>query len=176
MKIQLGDTIEFDYSAGNVHDKHPKIFFLARVGNLVHGLNQNYQTPQEKAYFFFTLKKLLYGQLKPGKISAQSFYSSYIRSRLQTDSYRTYKAANVKNVTKASSALWTYSQKIEIPPGKYSTFTKGEHVRFISIVKGRLAWKEGIVLGRKVPGFQYVVKLSDGSTVARHPSDLKHFK
>ena len=76
-------------------------------------------------------------------------------------------------MSKVSSALWTYSQKVEIPAGKYPAYTKGEHVRFISILRGKLAWKEGVVLGRKVPGLQYIIKMDDGTTTTRHPADLR---
>ena len=46
MKTQLGDTVEFNYSGKGIHDKKPTIFFLAKVGGLVHGLNQHYQSPR----------------------------------------------------------------------------------------------------------------------------------
>jgi hypothetical protein len=172
MRAKLGDTITFSYSAPGIHDKNPQIFFLAKVGHLIHGLNQHYQTPSEKTYYFYLLKKLFYSRVKTGMISAQDFYKNYIKNRLLSDSYRTYNTKYVAGVQQITN--WEQTQKVDIrltkPPDYYK---KGDKVRFVSINKQKLSWKQGKIIGRKVPGNRYVVELPDGSTVVRHPSDLR---
>jgi len=177
MKTKLGDSLKFDYSAPGIHDKSPLIFFLAKVtskaGNvLVHGLNQHYQTPQEKYYYFLMLKNVLYNKIATGKIDAQTFYRLYVKNRLVTDSYRTYKQIFMKNATLDDKA-WVFGQKIDIKKGrKTPVFKSGDRVKYVSMVKGKLAWKTGAVVRRKVPGAEYLVQ-TDHGIVPRHPSDLR---
>ena len=173
MKAKLGDSVKFDYSAPGIHDKTPLIFFLAKVGHLVHGLNQHYQTPQEKYYYFLMLKNVLYQKIQTGKIDAMTFYRLYVKNRLVTDSYRTYRTNFMKNAALDPTA-WVFGQKIDIKRGrKTPVFKTGDKVRFVSMVKGKLSWKTGTVIRRLVPGVNYVVKTSDGREVPRHPADLR---
>jgi len=177
MKAKLGDSVKFDYSAPDLHDKTPLIFFLAKVGHLVHGLNQHYQSPQEKYYYFLMLKNVLYQKIATGKIDAPTFYRLYVKNRLISNSYRTYKAANMKNVALDPNA-WITGQKVDIKKTrdttyKHQTFVKGEKVKYVSMVRGKLAWKIGTVIRRKVPSADYLISTDSGQIVPRHPADLR---
>ena len=174
MKTQLGDTVEFNDSGKGIHDKKPTIFFLAKVGGLVHGLNQHYQSPQEKVYYYMTLKSLLYDKIKTGKLTPQAFYKSYIKGRLITNSYRTYDLTKMSSMKVIPVGLFNMTRGVDkrlIP--KMPTFKKGEKVRYIKMVRGKLSWVKGVILGRKVPGANYVVRTTDNQIVYRHPYDLK---
>lgn len=175
MKIKLGDTIKFNYNAPEVHDKSPVIFFLAKVGNLVHGLNQHYQSPQEKYYYYLLLKSVLYNKIKTGAINAQSFYKLYVKNRLITDSYRTYRYNFMSSLQLVADPWYSMTQqKIDIRRGgKYQTFSKGQRVKFVSMIKGKLSWSRGKVLGKKPPGNYYVIQTDKGELIKRHPSDLR---
>jgi hypothetical protein len=177
MKAKLGDSVKFNYSAPDIHDKTPLIFFLAKVGHLMHGLNQHYQSPQEKYYYFLMLKNVLYQKIATGKIDAPTFYRLYVRNRLVSDSYRTYNVAYVSNVELDDKA-WVFGQKVDIKKqrrGTYrnQTFKPGDKVKFVSMVKGKLSWRMGEIVRKLVPGANYQIKTDDGQLVPRHPSDLK---
>ncbi len=177
MRAKLGDSIKFDYSAPGIHDKTPLIFFLAKVthksGNvLVHGLNQHYQTPQEKYYYFLMLKNVLYQKIATGVMDAPTFYRQYVKNRLLSNSYRTYKEPNISNAQEDLTA-WAFAQKIDIKQRKTPVFHHGDKVKYVSMVKGKLSWKKGEVIRRLVPRANYLVKTEDGREVPRHPSDLR---
>jgi hypothetical protein len=178
MKAQLGDTLRFSYGAPGVHDKTPVIFFLAKVGNKVHGLNQHYQSPQEKYYYFLMLKNLLHNKIATGQMDADTFYRLYVKHRLITDSYRTYQASKMSGTTLVVNdwAVMT-PKRVDIKAyrstGNYPVFKKGDNVRYVSMVRGKLSWTKATVLGRKPPGANYLLKRSDGKLVDRHPADLR---
>lgn len=176
MRAKLGDTIEFSYSAPGINDSNPVVYFLARVGKLIHGLNQHYQSPQEKYYYYLMLKNVLYDKLQTGKIDAQTFYRLYVRNRLVTNSYRTYrydKMNKIKVVPNAWAVMTGSKVDSRAHRQKYMPFKKGDHVRFVSMIKGKLSWTKATVLGKKPPGAKYVVQTSDGRLVDRHPADLR---
>ena len=177
MRARLGDTIEFNYTAPGIHDKSPIVFFLAKVGKLVHGLNQHYQSPQEKVYYYLMLKNVLYNKIQTGKMSPQTFYRLYVKNRLVTDSYRTYRQDLISSVAIVPNAWASMAaKKVDIKPwrtGIYPIFTKGNRVRFVSMSKGRLSWIKGTIIARKVPRADYIVKTDDGRLVLRHPADLR---
>ena len=175
-KARLGDTITFSYSAW-IHDKTPQIFFLAKVGKLVHGMNQHYQSPQEKSYFFYVLKSLYYNQILTGKLTAYDFYHKWVKNRLRSDSYRTYRAdkmSNVQTVVFPAAAPIARKVDIKLQNMPYQTFKKGDRVRYISMVRNKLTWEDGEILGRgPPPGYRYSVQTKAGGIVNRHPADLK---
>jgi hypothetical protein len=175
-RARLGDTLSFSYTAF-IHDKTPQIFFLARVGKLVHGMNQHYQSPQEKTYFFYVLKSLYYNKILTGQLSAYDFYHKWIKGRLKSDSYRTYRADKMQSVSVVqfpAAAPMVRQVDINLTNKPYDKYTKGDKVRYISMVKNKLAWVDGEVLGRGgPPGYRYAVQAKDGTIVHRHPADLK---
>ena len=173
MNLRLGDTVVFSYKSENIHDNNPQVYFLAKVGNLIHGLNQHYQSPSEKSYFYLTLKSIYYNKIVTGKLDAYTFYHQYVKKRLITNSYRTYISSKMKNVKVAN--VMQVTQKVDIRPNqqKYEIFNRGEKIRFVSIVQNRLSMKTGTILGRQVPGFKYIIQTQDGNRIALHPSDIK---
>lgn len=176
MRAQLGDTITFSYSAPGIHDTAPVVFFLAKVGKLVHGLNQHYQSPQEKYYYYLMLKNVLYNKIQTGKMDAITFYRLYVRNRLVTNSYRTYRQNFMSGISIVPNAWATFTaKKVDVKAGRanYPIFKKGDRVRFVSMVKGKLSWTRAKVLGKKPPGADYVVQTDDGRLVNRHPADLR---
>jgi len=178
---KLGDTLEFAYKAPDIHDKTPQIFFLARVkhknGPLIHGLNQHYLSPQEKAYFFFVLKMLYYTKIESGLLNAYDFYYGYIKGKLRSNAYRTYRPDRMSSIKIRDFVQIANLRKVDIKldKSKFPVFQRGDKVRYVSMVRNKLSWVNGTVQGRKVPGgIAYLVKRdSDGRVVIRHPADLK---
>jgi hypothetical protein len=182
VKAILGDTVQFSYNAPGVHDKSPVIFFLAatpgKKGPLVHGLNQHYQSPQEKYYYFLMLKNLLYNKISNGTMDAQTFYRLYVKGRLVRDSYRTYHKKHMSGTAIVPNAWATMTaKKVDVKAirdrGNYPVFKKNDKVRYVSMIKGKLSWTKGTIIGRKPPGAEYALKTSDGRIVSRHPADLR---
>jgi hypothetical protein len=179
MKAKLGDTLSFNYVAPGAHDKSPVIFFLARVGKIIHGLNQHYQSPQEKYYYYLMLKNVLYNLVQTGKIDAPNFYRLYVKNRLITNSYRTYKYNFINSLAIVPNAWATMTaRKVDFKRGaqrtwKYHVFNKGDYVRYVSMVHGKLSWVKGKIIGKKPPGADYTIKTDDGRIVHRHPADLR---
>ena len=175
-RARLGDTLTFAYS-GYIHDKTPQIFFLAKVGKLVHGMNQHYQSPQEKSYFFYALKSLYYNKILTGQLTAYDFYHQYVKGRLRSDSYRTYRVEKMSNIqVEKFPAAAPIARKVDInlTGQPYQAFKSGDKVKYISMVRNKLSWQEGTVIGRGgPPGYRYAVKTSSGDIVQRHPADLK---
>ena len=176
MRAKLGDTITFNYTAPDIHDKSPIVFFLAKVGKLVHGLNQHYQSPHEKYYYYLMLKNILYNKIQTGKIDAQTFYRLYVKDRLVTDSYRIYRQDFISSLAIVPNA-WAImaAKKVNTRPwqARYAIFAKGDRVRYVSMIKGKLSWTKGKILGRKVPRADYIIQTDDGRIVYRHPADLR---
>lgn len=176
VRARLGDTIEFSYK-NYIHDPNPQIFFLAKVGKLVHGMNQHYQSPQEKSYFFYALKSLYWNKIRTGQLTAYDFYHKWVKNRLHTDSYRTYRIEKMVNVkVRQYLSATQVSRRVdwELAGRPYPAFKKGDKVRYVSMVKNKLAWQEGVVLGRGgPPGFRLAIRTKAGEIVQRHPADLK---
>jgi len=174
---RLGDTLEFAYKAPNIHDENPQIFFLAKVGKLIHGLNQHYLTPQEKAYFFFVLKMLYYTKIETGQLNAYDFYYKYIKNRMFSNAYRTYRTDRMSAVKIQDFVEIANLRKVDIRldrPRRWPKFQRGDKVRYVSMVRNKLSWINGTVEGQKVPGgIAYKVRNAKGEIVIRHPADLK---
>ena len=180
MNAKLGNTIQFSYSAEGIHDKKPQIFFLAKVGNLVHGLNQHYQSPQEKLYYFLTLNHFYFDKIRTGKIDAYDFYHKYIKKHFVTDSYRTYKTKYISSPEIIKPEDTSISRGIDkrLTP-IYKRFHKGDKIKYIRMLRGKLEWVDGEVIGRNIPktgrieGANWAVKTKEGKIIYRHPMDIR---